>query len=132
MNDTMKMIDDAASRIKKTYAQFDTFGTTHAVLYSEQNESDLNIAIAALSVLQKITSGDDWFPICDAPNERVLILSSSYGEPQVYIARKFKNDIYKGSGRIFNGKLAPTHWKPLCGKTHIEMLMKKEMENNDK
>lgn len=126
MNDTMKMIKDLKA-IKEFHLRADNKVVTLSIPFE-----DLDHILAALSVLQKITSGDDWFPICDAPNERVLILSSSYGEPQVYIARKFKNDIYKGSGRIFNGKLAPTHWKPLCGKTHIEMLMKKEMENNDK
>lgn len=126
MNDTMKMIKDLKA-IKEFHLRADNKVVTLSIPFE-----DLDHILAALSVLQKITSGDDCFPICDAPNERVLILSSSYGEPQVYIARKFKNDIYKGSGRIFNGKLAPTHWKPLCGKTHIEMLMKKEMENNDK
>jgi len=43
MQKLMTELDFALLRLKKGYAQFDTFGTTYAVLYSPHNENDLNL-----------------------------------------------------------------------------------------
>ena len=42
-------LDEALSRVQKSYAQFDTFGTIRAVLHSEANEHDLNCVLEAAS-----------------------------------------------------------------------------------
>lgn len=67
----------------------------------------------SLTKLQTLLDGDQWQPIETAPkNERILILSSAYGVPKVYVARLI-NGRFKGEGRIFNKYSSPTHWRPL-------------------
>lgn len=53
-------LEAALGRVKKSYAQFDSFGTTHAVLYSDQQENDLNhIEQASRTLLNLLRALDE-------------------------------------------------------------------------
>ncbi len=103
-------------------------------------------------VLERVRSGDDWFPIESAPRDGTAVLLRYYKganpDPLRTIAYKdffivqgyYEEFEYNGAknwnsytGQLIQkingkGKNIVTHWKPLCGKTHIKMLMEREMK----
>ncbi len=85
--------------------------------------------LSALAVLQKIVAGDDWFEIEDCPHEmRVLMrwhcqYTGLNYEAGIY-SRGSRNDL--GISNISCHGQA-THWKPLCGKQHIKMMLEREL-----
>jgi len=97
---------------------------------------------ATLRVLQRIASGDDWFPIESAPKDGSWFLCNSEidGIKQVHNV-KGTRVLPKPEGRTeeqntywmprdIKGKgFDATHWKPLDQAKHIEMLMKEEKTN---
>jgi hypothetical protein len=95
---------------------------------------------AALSVLQKIARGDDWFEIdgeCPAPrdeNGEQIILGKHriWGamdiryKPQIFDGRKFT--WMNGDYICCWPDEAIIGWKPIDGETHIKMLLEQEMK----
>lgn len=93
-------------------------------------------------VLERIRSGEDWFPIESAPKDGTPIIVikrtplKEFG--QVYgfnVHWVSKARWYEEFDKWHDGcdTLAlPTHWKPLDGEKHIEMLMKQEIQGEMK
>ena len=61
-------LGEAITRLKKWYAQFDTFGTTYAVLYSENNENDLNLIEEAARLVLSLGKPQKIDPLAATPD----------------------------------------------------------------
>ena len=61
-------LGEAITRLKKGYAQFDTFGTTYAVLYSENNENDLNLIEEAARLVLSLGKPQKIDPLSGTPD----------------------------------------------------------------
>ena len=61
-------LGEAITRLKKGYAQFDTFGTTYAVLYSENNENDLNLIEEAARLVLSLGKPQKIDPLAATPD----------------------------------------------------------------
>ena len=78
---------------------------------------------AALTVLQKIASGDDWLDIETAPDGFILGIEDD-GDMQV-CWRKDKS--FLRSGDVYDYVFNPKKWKHIDGAKHIKMMMEREL-----
>jgi hypothetical protein len=88
-----------------------------------------NTIRAALTVLQKIASGDDWFDVEECPHETDVLMKWHCQ----YTGFKYEAGQYSTGSRnklgISNQSLhgQATHWKHIDGAKHIQMLMEREL-----
>lgn len=122
MTDTIKMIDDALNAVKNGH--IDNF---------DPNYDHLDVLEAALKVLQRIASGDDWFPIESAPRDGTAILARCFDKgvkmntQRIIMWAEYREKwVFPDFCVTFNDR--PSHWKPLDQAKHIEMLMEMEMK----
>lgn len=146
MTDIIKQIDDALIEV-----QHEQIPCSDGDFYMYSNGKHKTIT-AALTVLQKIASGDDWFEIdgdYPAPRDKEVLVQ--FDEP---FFGKIKKEVASGCwhtdlddlddlGREiglcfshpvlvaprFKKVLRATHWKHIDGAKHIQMLMEREMNN---
>lgn len=122
MSDIIKQIDDCITHMKSK-------GTV-SIKGFEASDKDEAIR-AALSALQKIANGDDYFPIETCSRHKAFIKQSGDGWTWVGVCERFDGvwgRLHFGGWEELEG--TPTHWKPLDGSTHIQMLMEKELNDD--
>ena len=122
MSDIIKHIDDALDVLKST-----DFNSSEHIPYLETWE-------AALAVLQKIASGDDWFDISNAPRDGGSYIFFSPANPTaINIKARYEEviiDYWKITSDGWWNELPEakyTHWKHIDGAKHIKMMMEKEL-----
>lgn len=107
---------------------------------------DIAILEAALTALQKIASGNDWFPIESARKDKPIWGYCKNFDQQYLMKWNRETSFFKegwyhctmvaGGYGLGNDTIIPfkdeqpTHWKPLDGATHIKMLMEREIEDD--
>ena len=111
MSDIIKQIDDALDVLKST-----DFNSSEHIPYLETWE-------AALTVLQKIASGDDWFDIETAPDGFISGIEDD-GDMQVCWR---KDRCFLRSGDLYDYAFNPKKWKHIDGEKHIKMMMEREL-----
>ena len=89
---------------------------------------------AALTVLQRIASGDDWFDIesCQPKDVELAVLyerndsaPSHFEKTRVKLTYHPHSVLCSKDGVRYE---KPTHWKHIDGHKHIQMLMEEEMK----
>ena len=125
MKDTIKMIEELKDHVnwlvQLVCSDGEMMYQTHDVAFSAIELK------AALTVLQKIASGDDWFPIESAPRDGTPILFTKEGGIEIGWMDWCPHTRKYYPSNDDSDVLTPTHWKPLDGAEHIKMLMEKEL-----
>lgn len=124
MTDTINQIDEDFNG-SKMVLQNDKMGIRY--LFDEYQERRIQ---AALTVLQKIASGDDWFEIETALKDGTTVILHRKSKIQE-LTHSFSGLYQDDKWWVVEGLefANPTHWKPLEGATHIKMLMEKELND---
>ena len=131
MTDTIKQIEEA----KKWLDGFD----------NDYGKNDpVTMLKAALSALQKIASGDDWFDIESAPigEDIAVLVMGGHFETELYEPEEYTEPIKVRCGNGVYWPVidacyyecfvnAPTHWKHIDGEKHIAMLLEAENDRHD-
>lgn len=81
---------------------------------------------AALTVLQKMASGDDWFDIKSAPRDGTEILACENGYVWFVRFDKLLKDFADPDSFVVDNL---TQWKHIDGAKHINMMMERELGN---
>ena len=130
MSDTIEMIEYIFIKWRELGKRANGMDFTHhevGVQFMDfYNSEQASTMEAALSVLKKIASGEDWFDIEDMPlNKRILVTDGENIGDGRYNGINFivsaSNDICDASGII--------GWKHIDGAKHVEMLMERELND---
>ena len=139
MTDIIKQIEEAYNTLDNDYILID--GPD-----GKEVDRARDTAMAALTVLQKIASGDDWFDIESAPKNRPIwgycknydqhYLMKWNEQTTFFKAGWYHCTMVSGGYGSSNDTIIPfkdeqpTHWKPLDGAEHVRMLMEREFRND--
>jgi len=122
MSDIIKHIGDASNVLGNDYILIDGCD-------GKEVDRARDIAIAALTVLQKIASGDDWFNIETAPRDGTWFLTAN--DTNEYFDVTKYSILYEGdTGSWWTTKgmiIHPYRWKHIDGEKHIKMMMEREL-----
>lgn len=134
MTDTIKAIEEAADHADNNI-RMATMLVEEGLPLSNGTLAVHKTIKAALTVLQDIASGDDWFDIDTAPRDGTYIYAKHNSQELQKVCwsmlrTKYGCEGFEGFSQYKNGNLLSaiknlTHWKPIDGETHIKMLMKR-------
>lgn len=143
MSEVIKQIEEAEKYLRTH--QWTTYGEGVLSVYQKHHNRHTLFAAAALSVLKRIASGEDWQPIGDCdPLDTPVLLKLKSGNQTIgakggcmyayWYSLKVDLDAETemGDGYLTDGSFdidnPPTHWKPIDGEKHVQMLMDEEMK----